>query len=49
MISTSEVAVSVTIDDHRFLKEIVEELEKFGTIEVAQNQTIYLHCGQSPV
>ena len=45
MISTSEVAVSVTIDDQRFLKEIVEELEHFGTIAVDQNQSIICIVG----
>jgi aspartate kinase len=33
MITTSEVAVSVTIDNHEHLKEIVKELEAFGTVE----------------
>jgi aspartate kinase len=45
MISTSEVAVSVTIDDHRFLQEIVAELEHFGTIEVDRNLTIICVVG----
>ena len=45
MISTSEVAVSVTIDDNRFVKEIVEELKKLGTIEVYKNQTIICIVG----
>ncbi len=45
MISTSEVAVSVTIDEHRFLKEIVAELKNFGTIEVDQNQSIICIVG----
>ncbi len=45
MISTSEVAVSVTIDDSRYLKEIVAELEHFGIIEVDQNLTIICIVG----
>ena len=45
MISTSEVAVSVTIDDQRFLKEIVAELESLGTIAVEQNQSIICIVG----
>src|SRR5882762_6463339 len=45
MITTSEVAVSVTIDDNRFQKEIVSELEQFGTIEVSQNQSIICIVG----
>ena len=40
MITTSEVAVSVTIDNNQFLKEIVQELQPFGTVEVEENQTI---------
>lgn len=40
MITTSEVAVSLTIDNPAFLKEIVKELEPFGTVEVDENQTI---------
>ena len=40
MITTSEVAVSLTIDNQLFLKEILKDLEPFGTIEVDQNQTI---------
>ncbi len=45
MISTSEIAVSVTIDDNRALNEISEELMKFGTIEVDHNQTIICIVG----
>lgn len=40
MITTSEVAVSVTIDNPAHLKEIVKELEPFGTVEVDHDQTI---------
>ncbi len=40
MITTSEVAVSVTIDDLSHLKEIIKELEAYGSVEVDQNQTI---------
>jgi aspartate kinase len=40
MITTSEVAVSLTIDNPAFLKEILKELEPFGTTEVDHNQTI---------
>ncbi|MEQ9412599.1 MAG: aspartate kinase [Cyclobacteriaceae bacterium] len=45
MISTSEIAVSVTIDDNSALSEISEELMKFGTIEVDHNQTIICIVG----
>ena len=40
MITTSEVAVSLTIDNDVNLKEILKELEPFGTVEVDKNQTI---------
>lgn len=40
MITTSEVAVSVTIDSDTFLNEIVRELEPFGSVDVEKGQTI---------
>ncbi len=40
MITTSEVAVSVTIDSDLHLEEIIKELEPFGTVEVDTNQSI---------
>lgn len=40
MVTTSEVAVSVTIDSGTHLKQIVKELEPFGTITVEENQSI---------
>lgn len=40
MVTTSEVAVSVTIDNDSSLKAIVKELEPFGTITVEDNNTI---------
>ena len=46
MISTSEVAVWLTIDNTTFLNEILKELETFGNIEVDKNQTIICIVGQ---
>lgn len=40
MITTSEVAVSLTIDNVANLKEILKELEPFGTVEIDENQII---------
>ena len=40
MVTTSEVAVSLTIESTAELKSIVRELEPFGTIEVEDNHTI---------
>ncbi len=45
MITTSEVAVSVTIDDLSHLDQIVEELRRFGTVEVDSNQAIVCVVG----
>jgi aspartate kinase len=45
MISTSEVAVSLTIDDPRNLEPIVAALERFGTIGVDRNQSIICVVG----
>ncbi|MDP4130682.1 MAG: aspartate kinase [Bacteroidota bacterium] len=40
MVTTSEVAVSVTIDSGSNLKKILRELEPFGITEVEEDQTI---------
>lgn len=45
MITTSEVAVSLTIDNTTYLNEILIELEPFGTIEVDKNQVIVAVVG----
>ena len=45
MITTSEVAVSVTIDELSHLDQIVEELRRFGTVEVDSNQSIICVVG----
>ncbi|NMM46883.1 aspartate kinase [Marinigracilibium pacificum] len=45
MITTSEVAVSLTIDDDTNLSKIKEELEPFGTIEIDTNQSIICLVG----
>jgi len=45
MITTSEVAVSVTIDDTKYLTEIIKEVEDFGTVSVDQDQTIVCVVG----
>ena len=45
MISTSEVAVSLTIDDPARLQEIEKALKDFGTIDVDRNQTIICIVG----
>ena len=40
MITTSEVAVSVTIDNDAHLSQIIKELEPFGLVECEKEQTI---------
>ncbi len=40
MITTSEVAVSVTIDNDIHLKELTRELEAYGSVEIDTNQSI---------
>ncbi len=40
MITTSEVAVSLTIDNNSSLPEIIRELEAFGTVELDKDQAI---------
>jgi len=45
MITTSEVAVSVTIDDLSHLDQILSELQTLGIVEVDSNQTIICIVG----
>lgn len=45
MVTTSEVAVSVTIDDDSRLPAITKELETLGAVEVDRNQTIICVVG----
>lgn len=45
MITTSEVAVSLTIDQTENLAGIIEDLKSFGSVEVDTNQTIICVVG----
>lgn len=47
MITTSEVAVSVTIDDASRLRKIVDELKTLGDVEVSKNMTIVCLVGHN--
>lgn len=47
MITTSEVAVSLTIDNPEFLKPIIKELEVLGTVEVDEGQAIISVVGHN--
>jgi len=48
LITTSEVGVSVTIDNNKHLNEIKQKLEEFGTVFVEENMTIICVVGQIP-
>lgn len=45
MVTTSEVGVSVTIDDDRCLPEVIRELENYATIEVNRDMVIVCVVG----
>jgi aspartate kinase len=45
MVATSEVGVSVTIDNTKHLAEIVDDLKKYGTVTVDRNMTIICVVG----
>lgn len=45
MVTTSEVSVSITIDNPRFITEIARDLKELGSVEVEQNQTIICIVG----
>jgi aspartate kinase len=45
MITTSEVAVSLTIDNPHYLNQIAQDLRELGTVEVEKNQTIICVVG----
>ena len=45
MITTSEVAVSLTIDNPQYLDQLTKDLRELGTVEVEENQTIICVVG----
>jgi len=45
MVTTSEVAVSMTIDNDQYLNEIVSKLKKLGEVTVTKNQSIICVVG----
>ncbi len=49
MISTSEVSVSLTIDDTSYLDKIIEELKNYGSVEVSQANSIVCLVGNTIV
>lgn len=48
MITTSEIAVSLTIDNTKYLKEIVKELRDFAHVDYEEDQTIICIVGYIP-
>jgi len=48
LITTSEVAVSLTIDNTLHLSKIISEIEQIATVEVDLNQTIICIVGNIP-
>ncbi len=48
MITTSEIAVSLTIDNTKHLKDITKELEEFANVEIEQEQSIICIVGNLP-
>ncbi len=47
MITTSEIAVSLTIDDTKNLAQIISAIEKYATVTIAKEQTIISVVGDS--
>ena len=45
MITTSEVAVSLTVDDVTYINEIIHELNAFGSVHIDEDQTIVCVVG----
>jgi aspartate kinase len=45
MVTTSEVGVSLTIDNTQYLNEIAKDLRELGSVEVEENQTIICIVG----
>jgi aspartate kinase len=45
MVCTSEVGISMTIDNNKHLKEILDELKKIGTVSVDRDMVIICVVG----
>lgn len=46
MITTSEISVSLTVDNNAHLSQIIDDLKNYGTVEVDHNQTIICAVGE---
>lgn len=45
MITTSEIYVSITIDNPQYIKQIAKDLKELGNVEIEENQTIVCVVG----
>jgi aspartate kinase len=45
MVTTSEVSVSITVDNPQFIKQIAHDLKELGSVEIEQDQTILCIVG----
>jgi aspartate kinase len=45
MVTTSEVSVSITVDNSQYINQIAHDLKEFGTVEVHQDQSIICIVG----
>jgi aspartate kinase len=45
MVTTSEVSVSITVDNSEFISQIAHDLKELGSVEVEQDQTIICIVG----
>lgn len=48
LITTSEVAISLTVDNQNHLENIIRDLEEYGEVEVETNNTIVCVVGNMP-
>jgi len=49
MITTSEVAISLTIDDTTYIDEILQEIESFAEVTIEHNHSIVCIVGESVI
>ncbi len=45
MVTTSEVSVSITVDNPQFIEQIARDLKELGSVEIEQDQTILCIVG----
>ncbi len=45
MVTTSEVSVSITVDNPQYIKQIAHDLKELGSVEIEQDQTILCIVG----